>query len=345
MSTPEESDASARKGARDATSTPHHLDLPRRESHLRIAPAAWYGRAMSSLDVVIVAYNSREELRACVEPLAAIERVHVIVVDNASTDGSLDSVANLQLDAIRLDANGGFAHGCNVGWRAGDAPYVIFLNPDARIDAESIDRLVAVLSDRPPRERSHRASSTAMARSTSRSAASPGCGRPTPRRSFSTGSSPRLGWTDELIRDPEVYARPGSPDWVSGACILVRRSVLEELDGLDQGFFMYCEDIDLCRRLRNAGHQLLFEPSADVVHLGGASAPRASLLPVLGASRLRYAAKHRSRFRRRLEQLGIALGALTHMIAGRGGRTTRAGHPRALRLAASRSRRESYPFG
>ena len=64
---------------------------------------------------------------------------------------------------------------------------------------------------------------------------------------------PRATWTDELVRDEDAYARRGSPDWVSGACILVRRDALVELGGLDEGFFMYCEDIDLCRRLQVVG--------------------------------------------------------------------------------------------
>ncbi len=99
---------------------------------------------------------------------------------------------------------------------------------------------------------------------------------------------------------------------------------------------MYCEDIDLCRRLRDGGHDLLYEPTATVVHEGGASAPRASLLPVLAASRLRYASKHRSAPAALLERLGIALEALTHVVVSRGGRAARAGHGRAFVLALTR---------
>jgi len=292
---------------------------------------------VAEVDVVIVSYNSRGQLRACVEPLASLDDVRVIVVDNASTDGSLDAVADLPVEAIGLDRNGGFAHGCNVGWRGGTAPYVLFLNPDARIDRASLDRLVADLEQEPtaggvaprivhtdgtldysqrrfPRLRSTYAQALFL------------------HRLF-----PRATWTDEVIREDEAYARRGSPDWVSGACILMRRSVLEELNGLDEGFFMYCEDIDLCRRLRKAGYDLVFEPDARVLHEGGASAPRTSLLPVLASSRLRYADKHRGHLFSFLERLGIGLGALTHLLVARGGRSARAGHARALRVAASRS--------
>jgi N-acetylglucosaminyl-diphospho-decaprenol L-rhamnosyltransferase len=115
--------------------------------------------------------------------------------------------------------------------------------------------------------------------------------------------------------------------------MLVRREALERLGGWDEGFFMYCEDTDLCRRLWSSGLAVRFEPEAVVAHEGGASAPRAALLPVLAASRLRYAAKHRSRPAAFLERLGIGLGALTHVAIGRGGKAARAGHARALRLA------------
>lgn len=292
---------------------------------------------MAPVDVVVVSYNNRGELRECVERLAAAENIHVVVVDNASSDGSLEVVADLPIKRIALRRNGGFGHGCNAGWRAGRAAYVLFLNPDARMKADSLERLVAVLETTP-----------------GGGAAAPRIAHPDGTLDYSQRRFPRLRstyaralflhrvfptapWVDELVRDTAAYAEPGSPDWVSGACILVRRSVLEELGGFDEGFFMYCEDIDLCRRLREAGHELLYEPSATVVHQGGASAPRATLLPVLAASRLRYAAKHRSSPAALLERLGIALEGLTHVVVSRGGRPMRAGHARAFLLAVTRS--------
>ena len=84
---------------------------------------------MIALDVVVVSYNSFDELRGCVEPLSTLPAVHVTVVDNASSDRSLEVVADLAVETIRLERNGGFSHGCNAGWRGGQAPYVLFLNP------------------------------------------------------------------------------------------------------------------------------------------------------------------------------------------------------------------------
>src|SRR5262249_3794821 len=97
------------------------------------------------VDVVVVSYNSREQLRGCVQPLASVPGVAVVVVDNASQDGSATALGDLPVRVIPLDHNGGFAHGCNVGWRAGNAEYVLFLNPDARLDEESLARLAGVL--------------------------------------------------------------------------------------------------------------------------------------------------------------------------------------------------------
>lgn len=288
---------------------------------------------MVGVDVVIVSYNSRDKLRACVEPLAQLSNVRVIVVDNASSDDSLEAVADLPVERIALETNGGFAHGCNRGLRAGDARYVLFLNPDAVIDRAALATLAAEL-DRTP------AVGAVAPRIVHDDGTLDYSVRRFPRLRSTYAQAlflhrlfPNATWTDEVIRESDAYAQRGSPDWVSGACILVRRSLLEELAGFDEDFFMYCEDIDLCRRIRDAGYDVVFEPRAQIVHEGGASAPRASMLPILAASRLRYATKHRRGVSATLERVGVALGALTHVLVSRGGASMRAGHGRALRLA------------
>jgi GT2 family glycosyltransferase len=116
---------------------------------------------------------------------------------------------------------------------------------------------------------------------------------------------------------------------------MVRRDVLERLDGLDEGFFMYCEDKDLCRRIRDLGLTIRYEPEAVAVHSGGESAPRTALLPVLATSRVRYARKHAGALGELLERIGIGLWSLTHLIVSRGGAAARAGHARSLLVAGS----------
>jgi N-acetylglucosaminyl-diphospho-decaprenol L-rhamnosyltransferase len=130
-----------------------------------------------------------------------------------------------------------------------------------------------------------------------------------------------------------VYERPGRVEWVSGACFLVRRTVLEQIGGLDESFFHYSEDMDVCARIWNAGYEVRYVPDAVAEHEGGASAPRSSLLPILAASRIRYANKHDRPLVALLGRAGVALGSATHAIVSKGGWAGRSGHLRALAVA------------
>jgi GT2 family glycosyltransferase len=286
-------------------------------------------------DVVIVSYNSSAHLRDSVEPLAYLDGVHVVVVDNASTDGSLETVADLPVTAISRVDNAGFAAGCNVGSAAGEAPAVLFLNPDATIGEESLRTLTAALADDDslgavaPRIE-HADGSIAWSQRRF-----PRLRSTYARAFFLHRLFPRAPWADELVRDRAAYERPGAPEWVSGACVLVRRSALEEIGGWDAGFFLYSEDTDLCKRLRDRGHRVRFEPGARVVHVEGASAARAATLPLLARSRVRYARKHHSRPYALLGRIGVALDSLTHMVVSRRGFSDRVAHGRALVAALS----------
>jgi N-acetylglucosaminyl-diphospho-decaprenol L-rhamnosyltransferase len=285
----------------------------------------------STVSTLVVSWNNRDFLGRCLESLPSDSEI--VVVDNASTDGSASTVADLPIAVIELGENRGFAAGCNAGWQADpDADFVLFLNPDATIDADSVRRLARV-------------------------AEQPGAGAAAPRILEGDGSVapslrrfPRLrstfaqalflhrlardaAWSTELIHDPAAYQRPWNPEWVSGACMLLKRQTVERLGGLDEGFFMYCEDKDLCRRLWDLGLGVRYEPEAVAVHHGGASAPRTALLPVLATSRIRYAHKHAGRAAALGERIAVALWALTHLVVSRGGRAARAGYAQALRVA------------
>ena len=285
-----------------------------------------------AVDVVVVSYNSREHLRGCVAPLAHAEGVRVVVVDNASADGSLDSIADLPVERVRLAENVGFASACNAGSNRGSAPAVLFLNPDARIDSSSLGRLVEVLDG-----------SDAIGAVAPKIVDAEGHIEPSQRRFPGLRSifaralflHRLLPSLDELVHEPAAYEQPASPDWVSGACVLVRRSALEAVNGFDESFFLYGEDIDLARRLRNAGYDVRFEPQASAVHAGGGSAPRPQLTPQLAVSRLRYLRKHHGRLAAAIGRVGVGLNACTHMLVSRGGMAQRVGHARALRVAAT----------
>jgi N-acetylglucosaminyl-diphospho-decaprenol L-rhamnosyltransferase len=286
----------------------------------------------AEIDIVVVSYNSRETLRTCVASASEARSARIFVVDNASTDGSLASIADLDVVVLAREENEGFATACNHGWRVGTAPYVLFLNPDAQIDGESIHALAGALAARP--------SAGIVAPKILGSDGSLQFSQrrfPTIRSTFSQALFlhrlfPQADWSDEVVRAARAYETESSPDWVSGACLVIRRSLLESIGGWDDSFFLYSEDTDLCRRVRAAGFDVLYVPAATAVHVGGQSAPRANLLPLLAESRVRYARKHERARRAFLQRMGVALSALSHLLVARR-QSVRAGHARALRTA------------
>ena len=124
--------------------------------------------------------------------------------------------------------------------------------------------------------------------------------------------APRADWTDEVIRDESAYAQPNTPDWLSGACLLLRRETLESLGGLDESFFLYSEETDLFRRMRQAGLRAGYVPAAAAFHAGGASAPRSTTRGIEARSRVLYARKHHGRVVALFEAIAVGIGAVTH---------------------------------
>lgn len=293
------------------------------------------------VDAVVVSYNSASTLRRCVETLVRSESLTVVVVDNASSDGSVEKLAGLDVSVIPLSHNGGFGHGCNHGWRAGSAPYVLFLNPDATIEPRSLSLLLDAL------ENHHHVGIAAPRIVDSDGQLDYSMFRfPRLRSTYAQALFlhrlfPHASWADEVLWDSAAYLRPASPEWISGACFLIRRTLLEFLDGFDEGFFMYSEDADLCRRAYRAGWRIRFVPDAVAAHVGGVSAPRARLLPMLASSRWRYARKNENVIVSTLQRGGLLLGALTHALVGQGGRSVRRGHARALRTLLGKPPRRS----
>jgi GT2 family glycosyltransferase len=227
---------------------------------------------MRTLDAVIVSYRSRELLRDCLAALyehAPQAAMRVYVVDNASGDGSVEMVREEfpEAEGIAAGGNLGFGRATNVGVRAGNGDYVLTLNPDTRVTSGALDRLIAVLDDRPEA-----------------AAAGPRLELPgggvdhAAARAFPTVLG-TLGHFTGLARRGRVPAslalyravpeEAGPVDLVCGACMLVRRSALDEVGAFDEGYWMYMEDIDLCYRLAQAGWKTWYEPEARVVHLKG----------------------------------------------------------------------------
>jgi N-acetylglucosaminyl-diphospho-decaprenol L-rhamnosyltransferase len=268
-----------------------------------------------TVDVVVVAYNSRDTLRMCVEPIGRLPWVEVTVVDNGCPEDSAGVVEDLSVRIVRSPRNGGFAYGCNLGMANGSAELVLLLNPDAGIDAASLALLVGALRADPtlagvgPRTVDGRGTLVFTQRRF-----------PRLRYTYAQGlfvhrAVPRAGWAHDAIRDPAAYERPGTPEWISGCCVLLRREAVTSVGGLDEGFFLYSEETDLFKRLAAAGWRVGFEPRATARHVGYQSADRNATEPIRAVSRVRYVRKHHGRFVAALEAFGVALGALAHAAA------------------------------
>jgi N-acetylglucosaminyl-diphospho-decaprenol L-rhamnosyltransferase len=199
-------------------------------------------------------------------------RLEVVVVDNASRDGSPDTALAESADArlIRNRTNRGFAAAANQGIAATSAPFVLLLNPDAEIVGGTLASLVKVAWEHPAAGavgalvRNPNGSIQPSARRVPRLGEALGhafLGPLFPSNPY-TRSYTMAGWDRTTEREVE---------WVSGSAMLLRREALAEVGLLDEGYFMYVEDVDLCTRLRRKGWQVLFSPELEVVHQIGVS--------------------------------------------------------------------------
>jgi GT2 family glycosyltransferase len=228
----------------------------------------------TQLSAILVSYNTRQMtldcLAALLPELVGIES-EVILVDNASTDGSAAAVraAYPNVDVIENKLNSGFGGGNNLAMKRARGKYLLLINTDAFVKPGAVRELMHYL-DRQPK--------VALVG---------------PRLMNGDGSlqlscfrfpSPGRAWAENLfvsavfagesrLGDYRKWAhdREREVDWVIGACCLVRREVYESVGGFDERFFMYAEETDWQRRMRTAGWSIGFTPAAEVVHLGGAS--------------------------------------------------------------------------
>ncbi|MFN8224465.1 MAG: glycosyltransferase family 2 protein [Gaiellales bacterium] len=217
--------------------------------------------AALSVDVVVPTFNGWELTRACLDSLLAQTRAHTVVVaDNASTDGTPAHVRESFPDArvVELATNHGFAVACNCGARAGDGDVVVLLNNDVVCPPDFLAKLVAPLAER------DRLGSVAalLVRPGGQAIDSAGLTADRTMAGF-----PRL----RGLPPADVGARTPVLSGPAGAAGAYRRGAWEEVGGLDEGVFMYGEDLDLALRLRAAGWETTLAADAVAVHLGSAS--------------------------------------------------------------------------
>jgi GT2 family glycosyltransferase len=244
----------------------------------------------ASIDVVIVSHNTREDVLRCVASIDAARADgigQIVLVDNASSDGTVDAVRRTHpgVRVLALDRNAGFAAANNAAIRIATAPLVLLLNPDTVVSPGSLATLAARLA------------------STQAVAAGPrlvdGDGRPevswgrmlSPLAELGQAIRVRVSRSENPLARRVIerrLARERVVDWVSGACLLVRRQAALDAGLLDERYFLYEEDVDFCAALRARGGRVLFTPAATVTHLRG----RAMRATGAGVARAHYDRSH-----------------------------------------------------
>jgi len=251
-------------------------------------------------DIIIVNWNSGVQLRECVE---SVRRYHggllgkCIVVDNGSSDGSADFLDDAgDVTLVRAGENLGFGKACNLGARQGESPFILLLNPDARLLEETLPSAVAVLQDPAQAQ----IGIVGVQLTGADGAIQRTCARaPTPAlllaKSFGLSAlfkSADFHMTDWDHRDTRLV------DHVIGAFLLTRRNLYDKLSGMDERFFVYLEDLDFSMRMSALGYHTLYLAHVQAFHKGGGVSEnvKAHRLFYSLRSRIQYSFKHFSGF-------------------------------------------------
>lgn len=285
---------------------------------------------MVDLSVVILSWNVRDLLRQCLEsvlssqPSAASQAgpathlapltTEIIVVDNASTDGSVDMV-RAEFPGVHVIVNAvnrGYTGGNNDGIAAAAGRYILILNPDTRVLGDALQAMVAYADAHPE------------VGALGPQLLNPDGSTQSSRRRFPTlvtalfestwlqSLAPRGVLSHYYVLDRADDAVQ-EVDWLTGACLLVRRQVIQQVGGLDEGFFMYSEELDWCRRIRQDGWKIVYLPSARIVHYVAKSSDQAVAQRHIyfQTSKVRYFGKHHGKLAG-----GLVRAALLAMYAG-----------------------------
>lgn len=234
-------------------------------------------RVEAGVTIVVVNYNAGRLLEPCID-LSLQQAGEVILVDNASTDRSMDAVTRRfegysKLRVIRNSTNLGFAVACNIGAKVASGQFVLFLNPDCALEEGAVSQLRLALDSDP---KAGMAGALLLNENGSEQAG----GRravPTPWRSLVRAFHlsrfadrwPRL-FTDFNLHKQPLPDSPMEVEAISGACTMVKRHAMQVVGPWDEKYFLHCEDLDLCMRYRQKEWTILFVPGSRIVHHRGA---------------------------------------------------------------------------
>jgi N-acetylglucosaminyl-diphospho-decaprenol L-rhamnosyltransferase len=278
---------------------------------------------VDDIAIITVSTNEAQWLRPCLSTVFAHigdVRADVVVVDNDSHDETAELVANEFPDArVVPSRNHGFSHANNRGLMTCDARYVLFLNPDTEILEGTFEELVRAMDARPTVGLVGVRQVTPDGRldTTIRHF-------PNALRAFGDAISAervpgRPRWLGERELDRSAYDREVACDWTSGSFMLARREAIESAGFLDERYFMYSDETDLCRRIKTAGWEIRHLPSMTILHHDGKAGIKPSIECLGASSRMRYARKHFSPVHRGLYFGAILLGASLRSVYGGSG--------------------------
>lgn len=277
-----------------------------------------------TLSVVIVSWNVSEDLRECLRSLLdfrlqglGTDEVEVIVVDNASTDETV-KVVRKEFPQVKLIVNSenlGYTKANNIGIRESQGKYILLLNPDTVVMPGALKSLIECAN-------SHPDAGIIGAKllnpdgTVQRSARSfPDLGAGLFRNTLLGRFFPNNPFVRRYLMMDFDYDQVREVDWVSGAAMLIRRELIEAISGLDERFWAYCEDVDICWRAWKAGFKVIFCPNATIIHKIGRSSDQrliASLIQHHKSMWLFYLKNYRSLYPLILFPL-IGLGILTRL--------------------------------
>jgi GT2 family glycosyltransferase len=236
---------------------------------------------MPDLSICLVTLNAKQYLRDCLASIAtypASISTEIIVVDNHSTDGTLEMLRQdfSQVSLIQNNQNDGFARPSNQAIRVALGKYVLVLNPDTLVMEGTLDRLTTFLEEHP--EAGIVGPKVLNRDGSLQKACRRGISRPWATFSYFSGFA-RLfpnsklfgGYLLNYLNEDETYLVDG----VSGSCMLIRRRVIEQVGLFDERFFAYQEDADYCFQAQQAGWQIYYYPAARIIHYGGQGGSRA----------------------------------------------------------------------
>jgi len=220
------------------------------------------------LRVVVVTYSPGASLDAFLSSLAAAVPHEVVLADNGSTDGAPQSAATRPgVRLLETGGNIGYGRAANLGASGATGDWVVVANPDVVWHAGSLDELLAAGRRWPDAGCLGPAIRTVDGRLYPSARAFPSLGRGI-GHALLGWCWPANPWT-RSYREESGTPHEGRTGWLSGSCMLLRREAFEQVGGFDPSYFMYCEDMDLCRRLADAGWSNVYVPSAVITHTGG----------------------------------------------------------------------------